>query len=283
MAPAKASAPPAIQVARNSHGFGTFAAMPGEKNRMPPPMTLEMMMAAASKGPSRRASVVGAARVTRADYKSLRARVLEAANEKIGEEIGDLLRGGGAVGIEPARNPVHRAENREREQLGIASTELPFRDSVLEHLAHAALEAIAPCDDRLQVRRRQRLQIEQQRRPVQLVENRVDERDDEPPQLLVRIHAALLDIVEQLHEEVERVLVAGGEDLFLVAEVVIEVALLHVQRRRDLLDGRPLIAELAKGLGRRLEDVDARRHGRAGVARAAAAAAAQRRGARDRG
>src|SRR6266850_7740887 len=71
MAPAKASAPPAIQVARNSHGFGTFDAMPGEKNRMPPPMTLEMMIAAASKGPSRRASVVGAAGVTRGDYKSL--------------------------------------------------------------------------------------------------------------------------------------------------------------------------------------------------------------------
>src|SRR5688500_7889705 len=57
MAPAKASAPPTSHVVRKSHGFGTLAAMRGGVKRMPPPMTLETMMAAASRGPSRRSSV----------------------------------------------------------------------------------------------------------------------------------------------------------------------------------------------------------------------------------
>src|SRR3954470_23959600 len=57
MAPAKASSPPATQVARNGNTAGTAAAICGGVNRMPPPMTLETMIAAASSGPSRRSSV----------------------------------------------------------------------------------------------------------------------------------------------------------------------------------------------------------------------------------
>src|SRR6476661_6924555 len=54
IAPANASAPPATQVARNHIGCGTAAATCGGVNRMPPPMTLETMIAAASSGPRRR-------------------------------------------------------------------------------------------------------------------------------------------------------------------------------------------------------------------------------------
>src|SRR5213593_4458907 len=68
IAPANASAPPAAHVARNSQGFGTLAATCGGANRMPPPIAFETTMAAASSGPSRRASVEGAAGVTRGDY-----------------------------------------------------------------------------------------------------------------------------------------------------------------------------------------------------------------------
>ena len=55
--------------------------------------------------------------------------------------------------------------------------------------------------------------------------------------------SAALDLVEQIEQAIERVLVTREENLFLVAEVVIEVALLHVQRGGDLLDRRAVIAE----------------------------------------
>src|SRR5436190_14228925 len=55
IAPANASAPPAIHVARNSDGRGTRAAICGGVKRMPPPITFETMIAAASIGPRRRA------------------------------------------------------------------------------------------------------------------------------------------------------------------------------------------------------------------------------------
>ena len=60
---------------------------------------------------------------------------------------------------------------------------------------------------------------------------------------------------------------AGEENLFLVLEVVVEIALLHVERRGDLLDGRAVIAEAAERRGGALQDVDARRGVRIGVAR----------------
>ena len=47
--------------------------------------------------------------------------------------------------------------------------------------------------------------------------------------------ALRVDVVEQLRQAIERVLMAGEEDLFLVLEVVVEIPLLHVQRRGDLL------------------------------------------------
>src|SRR5712671_702424 len=56
IAPANARAPPANQVARNHNGCGTTAATCGGVNRMPPPITLDTMIAAASTGPSRRSS-----------------------------------------------------------------------------------------------------------------------------------------------------------------------------------------------------------------------------------
>ena len=65
---------------------------------------------------------------------------------------------------------------------------------------------------------------------------------------------------------------AGEKDVLLVAEVIVEVALLHLQIGRDLLDGGAVIPEPAeRGCGA-LEDVDARRRARIRVARPAAPA-----------
>src|SRR5688572_12253384 len=58
IAPKNASTPPAIHVDRNQTGCGTIDAMSGGVKRMPPPMTLATMMAAASNGPRRLSRVV---------------------------------------------------------------------------------------------------------------------------------------------------------------------------------------------------------------------------------
>ena len=117
------------------------------------------------------------------------------------------------------------------------------------------------------MRRRQRFEIQKERRAVQLVEDGVDERVDQAPQLDVGGRAARVDLLEQLRQAIERVLVAGEEDLFLVLEVVVEVPLLHVQRRGDLFDRGAVIAEAAERLGGAFQDVDPRRGLRIGVAR----------------
>src|SRR6266571_1455237 len=199
--------------------------------------------------------------------------VPQAADEEVGKQIRNLLRGSGALGIEPARDPVHGAEQRKGQQLRITGGELAALDAVLEQPADAALELIAAGDDGLEMGRRQRLEIEKQRRAVELVEDRVDKRGDQLPQLLVRSDLAPGDRVEQLGQSVERVLMTGKQNLFLVAEIVIEVSLLHLQRRRDLLDGRPVIAKTAKRSRRRFENVDACRRRGATVARTPAAPA----------
>ena len=69
-------------------------------------------------------------------------------------------------------------------------------DARLHHLAHAMVELIPPRDHRLPVGGRQRFEIEEERRAVQLVENRVHEGDDQLLQLLVGADVALFDLVE---------------------------------------------------------------------------------------
>src|SRR6476659_3941059 len=57
IAPAKASAPPSNQIQRIAAGLPTICATMIGTKKMPPPMTFEMTIAAASMGPSRRSSV----------------------------------------------------------------------------------------------------------------------------------------------------------------------------------------------------------------------------------
>ena len=66
------------------------------------------------------------------------------------------------------------------------------------------------------------------------------------------------DFVERAEQALERILMAREENLFLVPEVVVEIALLHVQRGGDLFDRRAVVAEAAKRGGGALQDFDAR-------------------------
>src|SRR5512140_2337363 len=62
MAPANASAPPATHTPIIARGCGTSCATMTGTKKMPPPITFEMTIAAASSGPSRRSSATGASR-----------------------------------------------------------------------------------------------------------------------------------------------------------------------------------------------------------------------------
>src|SRR5262249_44431508 len=95
---------------------------------------------------------------------------------------------------------------------------------------------------------------QKERRAVQFVEDHVDGTGDEPAQLRFRRRRTAHGVVEQFLEAIVRIFVAGEEDLFLVLEVVVEIALLHAQRRRDLFDRGAVITELAERRGRALED-----------------------------
>src|SRR5207253_656450 len=96
-------------------------------------------------------------------------------------------------------------------------------------------------------------------RAMQFVENRVDERHDEPTQLHLRSIVASRDLVEEREDPVEGVLMAGEEDLFLVAKVVVQIAFVHPERGGNLFDGGAVVPELSERRGRALQDLDARR------------------------
>ena len=117
------------------------------------------------------------------------------------------------------------------------------------------------------MRGRKRFQIEEQGGAVELIDDGVDERNDQAAKLLLGIESASLHFVEQLVQPIERVLMAGEKDVFLVAEIVVEVPLLHLERGRDLFHGRAVVAEPPKRGGGALEDLHARRRVRVGVAR----------------
>ena len=123
-------------------------------------------------------------------------------------------------------------------------------------VADAVIELIALGDDALEERRRQRFGIERQRRAMQVVEDQVDEREHEPAQLGFRRRRFGLHVGHQRQQLVERVLVAGEENLFLVLEVVVEVALRHFERRGDFVDARAVIAAPAEGRRRALQNLD---------------------------
>ena len=95
----------------------------------------------------------------------------------------------------------------------------------------------------------------------------MDEGANQLAQLVVGGAVTLFVLFEDGEQLVERVLVAGEEDLFLVLEVVVEIPLLHVQRGGDLLDRGAVIAEAPERSRGALQDVDPGRCLGIGVAR----------------
>ena len=65
-----------------------------------------------------------------------------------------------------------------------------------------------------------------------------------------------LHVEHQREQHVERVVVAGVENLFLVAEVVVEIPFRHFERRGDLVDARAVISAAPERGRRALENFD---------------------------
>jgi len=92
---------------------------------------------------------------------------------------------------------------------------------------------------------------------VQHVDEQVHEGHDQPVQLAVGSKAALLDIVHLREDQAERVIVAGEEDLFLVAEIVVQIPWGHAERGGNLVDARAVKATAAEQSGGGPKNLDA--------------------------
>jgi hypothetical protein len=169
----------------------------------------------------------------------------------------DLVRRCAPGGVVPPRDPVDGAEDRECHELRVAAGEQASPHAVAQHLPESTVDPIASGDDLPEQRRCQGVHFKRPRRAVQHVDEQVNEGDDQPVQLAVRCEAGLLDIFQFREDQAERVIVAGEEDLFLVAEVVVQVAWSHVERGRDLVDARSVEAATAEQAGGRPENLDA--------------------------
>ena len=182
--------------------------------------------------------------------------------------IGDLLRARGAVRVEPPRDPVDGAEQREGAQFRRRrGPNVPSAIPSSMHAAHPlsnvsrrAITAFKCAGDSASRSRNSAVPCSSSR--IVWTNATIRRRSFSSAAAPLRSISSSSSI-----EPIERVLVAGEENLLLVLEVVVEVALLHLQRRGDLFDGRAVIAEPAERLGGALQDVDAGRGVGIGVAR----------------
>jgi hypothetical protein len=67
---------------------------------------------------------------------------------------------------------------------------------------------------------------------------------------------ALLDVPELLENQSKRVVVADVENLFFVAEVVVEISRRHLEGSGDLIDARAVVATPSKDGGCSAKDLD---------------------------
>jgi hypothetical protein len=156
--------------------------------------------------------------------------------------------------IEPLRDPVDGAHHGELDQLRIARLEGALVDALLDDGPHALVELIALCNHALEEHGRQGFGIQCQRGAVELVENQVDEGEHQLAKFRFRARGVGLHVGHERQQHIERVLVTSEENLFLVLEVVVEVALGHLQGRGDFVNAGAVIAATAEGGRGALQD-----------------------------
>jgi hypothetical protein len=142
----------------------------------------------------------------------------------IGDGIGDLLGGLRAVGPEPMRRPVERAEEGAGGDRRVGRAQEPPADAVRHQRADTALVAIALGDDARAQRRRQRVDLEMRRRSVDLVEQAQDVCGGEPAEPVGERPGIAPRRRERRQHPLERLVLAEEQQFILAAEVVIQVA-----------------------------------------------------------
>jgi hypothetical protein len=186
-----------------------------------------------------------------------RARRRQPAEDEIGHEIGDLLRGLRAFGPEPVRRPVQRAEERAGGDGRIGGPELAATDPVRHECAHAAFVAIPFGDDALAQTRGERIDFEMRRRSLHLVEQTENVAGGQRPQPCGERGVAAARLAECGEQPIERAVLAEEEQFVLAVEVMIEVAGRQVGGRGDVAHaggGEPVRPEHPGGGA---EDADA--------------------------
>jgi hypothetical protein len=179
----------------------------------------------------------------------------------LGDEGGDRLRRVRAFGTKPVCGPIQRAEEGARADRGIRGAQQAAAAAVGDQRANAALVAVALGDDARAQARRQGIDGQMRRRPLDLVEQAQHVGRGHAAEAVGQGAAVARRRRQRLEQPVERSVLAEKENLFLAAEVVIEVSRRQVRRDGDLAHPRGGEAAGAEDARRRPHDLDAARLG----------------------
>jgi signal transduction histidine kinase len=171
-----------------------------------------------------------------------------------------------AVRPEPVRGPVERAEERARRHDHVAGAQIAASGARGDQAAHAALVAVALCDDLAPQPQRQGIDLEVGGGSFEIVDEAPDVRDGQLAETLRQGTPRPPSVAERVEQPVERAVLTEVEDLVLPAEIVIQVARREIRRTGDLAHAggsEPMQPEDARGSA---QDLDAPRVGAAAYA-----------------
>jgi len=142
----------------------------------------------------------------------------------VGDQFSNLARGLRALGAEPMRGPVQRAEKRARGDRGIGRAQDAAPDAGRDERPNAALVRVALGDDARAEPDGEGVDLEMRRRSLDLVE----QTEHVGPRHLAQARRERPGVAprarERAEQAIQRAILAEEQQLVLAAEVVIQVA-----------------------------------------------------------
>jgi hypothetical protein len=185
----------------------------------------------------------------------------QAGDGVVGDDIRDMVGRVGALGPEPLRGPVERAEKGARGDGRIGGGERSAPDALGDQRAHAALVPIALGDDERAQAAGEGVDLEMRGGALDLVDETQHVREGELPQPQRERPPIAPRAGERAEQPIERAVLTEEQQFVLAAEVVIEVPGGEVGGDRDVAHAGGGEAPLAEDARRRAENVDAPRLG----------------------